>query len=94
MIGCTFQMEKISINQLFADIEQATESIHLLYFIVREDEVGEKLIDLLTQKASQGVEVRLVYDSAGCFGTRLNYFKTNHRSRWTCLSLSSPQLFA
>lgn len=70
-----FSNGKDKYKQLFADIEQATESIHLLYFIVREDEVGEKLIDLLTQKASQGVEVRLVYDSAGCFGTRLNYFK-------------------
>lgn len=61
-------------NQLFADIEQATESIHLLYFIVREDEVGEKLIHLLALKAAQGIEVRLVYDSAGCFGTTLKYF--------------------
>lgn len=69
-----FSNGKDKYNQLFADIEQATESIHLLYFIVREDEVGEKLIHLLAHKASLGVEVRLVYDSAGCFGTTLKYF--------------------
>ena len=61
-------------NQLFKDIEEATTSIHLLYFIVRKDEVGERLISLLTQKVTEGVEVRLVYDSAGCFGTFLSYF--------------------
>lgn len=65
---------KSKYEQLFADIEQAKESIHLLYFIVRKDEVGQKFISLLAQKATEGVEVRLVYDCAGCFGTTLKYF--------------------
>ncbi len=65
---------KSKYEQLFTDIEQAKESIHLLYFIVRKDEVGQKFISLLAQKAAEGVEVRLVYDSAGCFGTTLKYF--------------------
>ena len=65
---------KSKYDQLFMDIEQATQSIHLLYFIVRKDEVGQRLISLLAQKAAEGVEVRLVYDSAGCFGTTLKFF--------------------
>ena len=65
---------KSKYDQLFIDIGQATQSIHLLYFIVRKDEVGQRLISLLAQKAAEGVEVRLVYDSAGCFGTTLKFF--------------------
>ena len=65
---------KSKYQQLFKDIEGAKQSIHLQYFIIREDEVGRQLVQLLTEKAAQGVEVRLIFDSAGCFGTRLKYF--------------------
>lgn len=65
---------KSKYQQLFKDIESATHSIHVQYFIIRKDEVGRQFIDLLAQKAANGVEVRLIFDSAGCFGTRLKYF--------------------
>lgn len=65
---------KSKYHQLFKDIEGATHSIHVQYFIIRKDEIGRQLIDLLAQKAANGVEVRLIFDSAGCFGTRLKYF--------------------
>ena len=44
---------KSKYDQLFIDIGQATQSIHLLYFIVRKDEVGQRLISLLAQKCSR-----------------------------------------
>ncbi len=54
---------------LLKDIEEATESINLLYFIIREDDIGTRLMDLLVKKAEEGVKVRLLYDSFGCFFT-------------------------
>ena len=50
---------------LFADIAEAEDFIHINYFIIRPDTLGKKLIELLTKKAKQGVEVRLLYDRMG-----------------------------
>ena len=56
----TTAQEKYS--QLLKDIQEARESIHLLYFILENDNIGKKLIDLLTKKAGEGVEVRVLID--------------------------------
>lgn len=50
---------------LFKDIESAEHHIHLVYYIVRNDELGRRLIKALTEKVKQGVEVRFLYDHIG-----------------------------
>lgn len=57
-------------SDLFSYIESARSSIHILYYIIKSDELGMKLINLLTKKVEEGVEVRLLYDSIG--GRELN----------------------
>jgi cardiolipin synthase A/B len=52
-------------EQLFKDLEQAQKSIHLEYFIFRDDEVGNRIIDILERKAKEGLEVRMLVDGAG-----------------------------
>jgi cardiolipin synthase len=57
----------------FASIEQgilqAKVSIHIMTFILGRDEVGQRLVELLAQKAREGVKVRLLLDAFGCFWT-------------------------
>ncbi|HKM43217.1 MAG TPA: phospholipase D-like domain-containing protein, partial [Limnochordia bacterium] len=43
--------------------------IHVQYFTIHNDPVGKELIAILKEKANQGVEVKLLYDSFGCFMT-------------------------
>ncbi|NCU18856.1 cardiolipin synthase [Pallidibacillus pasinlerensis] len=52
-------------KSLFKDIEAAKHHIHLQYYIFRDDDLGTKLIDLLTKKAEEGVEVKILYDEMG-----------------------------
>ncbi|WAA08738.1 cardiolipin synthase [Fervidibacillus albus] len=52
-------------QSLFRDIEGAKDHIHLQYYIFRDDHLGKELIDLLTNKAQQGVKVRVLYDEMG-----------------------------
>lgn len=52
-------------DALIEDIRNARESIHIMYFIWKPDDIGQKLVDLLAQKAAEGVEVRVMYDSFG-----------------------------
>lgn len=46
-------------------IENAREFIHLEYYIFDDDEIGSRLLALLTRKAKEGVTVRMIYDDFG-----------------------------
>lgn len=46
-------------------LELATRSIWAEYYIIRNDETGRRFVDRLTERAREGVEVRLLYDAVG-----------------------------
>lgn len=50
---------------LIEDLEKASHHIHLLYYIIRHDQLGTRIADVLIKKAQEGVEVRLLYDDMG-----------------------------
>lgn len=52
-------------KRLFEDIEKAKETVHLEYYIFKDDAIGTALINLLCKKSKEGLEVRLNYDSVG-----------------------------
>lgn len=51
--------------QLLSDIKEAKESINVMFFILKNDEMGRTLINALTEKAEEGVAVRLLVDALG-----------------------------
>jgi len=55
-------------SALIQDLERATKHIHMLYYIIRSDELGTKIADVLIKKANEGVDVRLLYDDMGSRG--------------------------
>ncbi|MBR5156225.1 MAG: cardiolipin synthase [Clostridia bacterium] len=61
-------------DEMFKDIKNAKKTINVMYYIFRNDNTGNKLIDLLTEKAKEGVEVRLIYDSFGNLKTPAKTF--------------------
>lgn len=52
-------------NSLFNDIEAATESINIQYFIIKKDILGDAFLNKLIEKAKEGVQVRLLVDALG-----------------------------
>ena len=60
---------------VIADLKSAKHSIHLLYYIYRDDELGNEIMQILTEKAKNGVEVRLIYDDFGSLLTRRKFFQ-------------------
>ncbi len=56
---------KEKFTALIKDLEQATDHIHLLYYIIRHDQLGKRIADVLVKKARAGVEVRFLYDAMG-----------------------------
>ncbi|RFB10251.1 cardiolipin synthase [Bacillus sp. HNG] len=62
-------------RRLFEDIEAAKESIHLQYYIIKNDNLGRKLIAHLTRKVKEGVTVRVLYDELGSRSLTKRFFK-------------------
>lgn len=52
-------------DEMLNDISNAKNTINIQFFIYRNDIIGNRLRQLLEQKASQGVKVRLLLDSLG-----------------------------
>ena len=50
---------------LFQEIKKAKHHIHLEYFNFRNDSIANALFDILGKKASEGVEVRAIFDAFG-----------------------------
>lgn len=62
-------------NSLIADMENAKDHIHIQYYIFRLDELGTRIMDVLTAKAQQGVKVRLMYDDMGSRSLNKRHFR-------------------
>jgi cardiolipin synthase len=51
--------------EVLRSLEQAKHHIHMEYYIFSYDSVGKKIVDILTRKAKEGVEVRIIIDDFG-----------------------------
>ena len=61
-------------NSLVDSIRRAKRSIHLEFYIWRDDTTGRALLELLTERAKAGVEVRVLYDHLGSLATPVRHF--------------------
>ncbi|MBS4534852.1 cardiolipin synthase [Clostridium sp. D2Q-14] len=52
-------------NELKKDLLNAKHHIHIEYFIVKNDNIGNELKNILIEKAKEGLEIRFIYDSVG-----------------------------
>ncbi|WP_053372204.1 cardiolipin synthase [Paenibacillus sp. FJAT-27812] len=50
---------------ILKQLERASHHIHMVYYTLRDDEIGTRFMEVLTRKAREGVEVRVVYDGIG-----------------------------
>lgn len=46
-------------------LRQAEHHIHLEFYIMKDDEIGRAIQQILVEKARQGVQVRVIYDAVG-----------------------------
>jgi len=57
-------------EEAFAELErrirEAKHTIHVMTFILGRDDTGRRIVELLAQRAREGVKVRLLLDAVGC----------------------------
>lgn len=61
---------------IFKSIEQARHHIHLEFYIVEDDSIGNCLRELLIRKALEGVEVRFIYDDVGSWELKRKFLRS------------------
>lgn len=49
----------------FSEIKKAKKHIHVLFYIVKDDAFSHEFLNLLKEKAQEGIEVRLLLDRVG-----------------------------
>ena len=59
------QMEKNFLMHCLKVLSKAKKSINIEFYIFKNDDIGTKILNILEEKAKNGVEVRLLYDSVG-----------------------------
>jgi cardiolipin synthase len=53
------------IDRMIADIDEAQQTVHLLFYIFADDETGRRVIDALDRAARRGVNCRVLIDAIG-----------------------------
>ncbi|NND98866.1 MAG: cardiolipin synthase [Pirellulaceae bacterium] len=61
-------------DAMFSSIEKAESYVLVEFYIIRDDQIGRRLKDLLIAKAREGVAVMLLYDEYGSRQLPGNYF--------------------
>lgn len=56
-------------QDILDDLRQAKRYIFIEYFIIEEGKLWNSVLDILKEKAAQGVEVRVIYDDVGSIFT-------------------------
>lgn len=62
-------------ESLIESIKNAKDHVHMVYYIIKNDSLGKRIVDELTKKAKQGVEIRFLYDAVGSHSLPRNFFK-------------------
>ena len=61
-------------SAMFAAIAKARDHVNMQTYIFEDDEVGQKLAELLLKKRAEGVHIQLLYDSIGSVRTPRAFF--------------------
>ena len=68
-------------QQMLEDLKRAEKFIFLEYYIVDEGLMWDSILEILEEKASQGVEVKMLYDDIGCMVTLPGDYTVHLRSK-------------
>ena len=56
-------------QRLLQDLNTAEKFIYMEYFIIEEGKFWNSILDILKKKATEGIEVKVLYDDIGCMMT-------------------------
>ncbi len=69
-----------------SELKKAKRFIHIQYYIIKDDGIGKEIRDILSEAASRGVRVRLLYDAVGSWKLKREYLDILKRAGAECHS--------
>lgn len=69
------QVGEKAFKSIIEEIERAKVSIHMQFYIVSDDTIGNAIKNILIAKALEGLEVRLIYDDVGSWSLPKRYVR-------------------
>ncbi|WP_160720833.1 cardiolipin synthase [Bacillus sp. USDA818B3_A] len=60
-------------QNIIEQLKRARHHIHLEYYIVRHDHIGQEIKEMLIQKAKEGVKIRFLFDAVGSWQLSKQY---------------------
>ncbi|WP_369903570.1 cardiolipin synthase [Bacillus manliponensis] len=79
-------------EQLFHDIRQAKQFVYIHFYIVRKDEISRRFLQLLQEKALEGVTVKLSVDRLGGYKVKKKFIQELKKHGVQFTFSNTPQL--
>lgn len=64
-----FPLGEMKFAQLLEELKKARNFIFMEYFIIEQGKMWDPILEILKEKAAQGLDVRVIYDDIGCLMT-------------------------
>lgn len=64
-----FPMGEQMHKAMLEDLRKAERFIYMEYFIIEEGEFWDSILEILKEKATHGLEIKILYDDIGCMNT-------------------------
>ena len=62
-------------GSMIYELENARQHIHFEFYIIEDDQIGNRIKDILIRKAKAGVEVRVLYDDVGSWSLSRRFIR-------------------
>ena len=90
-----FSLGDYSLDTIISELKKAKKFIFLEYFIVHEGKMWNSMLEVLEEKAKEGVEVRVMYDDLGSLTTlKGRYNKILEKKGIKCVKFNPVRPFA
>ncbi len=81
---------EVFFTRFLEELSKAQKYIFLEYFIIAEGKMWNEIFKILTQKASEGVEIKIIFDDFGSANRQFNNFITKLKSKNISVAVFNP----
>ncbi len=89
-----YSLGDYSLEPILEELNKAKKFIFIEYFIIAPGKFWNSILEVLEKKASEGVDVRVIYDDLGSYTTLpSNYYKKLEKKGIKCIPFNKIKLF-
>ncbi len=83
-------MGEVKFERMVQELKKAKRYIFIEYFIIQEGTMWNTILDVLEEKAKEGVDVRVIYDDMGCILTLPTGYEKTLREKGIQCQIFNP----